>query len=171
MRKTLQSMLLPAAMMMVSGTAAADSDSGLRCEARLSGEQETADVQTEGSGRFVARFDKAFKQVDVFLKVGDVPDVTRAHLHCARSGANGPIAFGLFDPGPLEFDGSVSRGTLFNEDFNDADCGPTAERPVNNIAALAFAMRDGLVYINVHSATNPGGEVRGQIICGDGRRH
>ncbi len=37
-------------------------------------------------------------------------------------------------------------------------------RPVNNIAALALAMRDGLIYINVHTAAFGGGEIRGQLL-------
>jgi hypothetical protein len=113
----------------------------------------------------VAKFDAAFTKVDVLLRVRGALDANRAHFHCARPGANGPIAFGLFDPGPLSFDGQVARGPLFNEDFNGAACEPTAKRPVNNIAALAFAMRDGLVYINVHTPANPGGEIRGQMLC------
>ena len=37
-------------------------------------------------------------------------------------------------------------------------------RNKSNIAALAFAMRDGLIYANVHTAANTGGEIRGQLI-------
>jgi hypothetical protein len=37
-------------------------------------------------------------------------------------------------------------------------------RPVNNIAALAFAKRDGLIYVNLHTPTQPAGEVRGQLV-------
>ena len=144
-------------------------DSGLRCEAKLSGAQTTANVQTDASGTLVAKFDAAFTRVDVRLRVRGAPDANRAYFHCARPGANGPIAFGLFDPGPLSFDGRVARGTLVNEDFSGAVCdvfdGKFVERPVNNIAALAFAMRDGLVYINVHTPANTGGEIRGQMLC------
>jgi len=172
MHKALISILLPAAAIIASGPL--NAASGLRCEAKLSGAQETANVQTDASGNLVVKFDAAFTKVDVRLRVRGGLDANRAHFHCARPGANGPIALGLFDPGPLIFDGRVARGTLLNEDFSVADCVPTAERPVNNIAALAFAMRDGLVYINVHTPANPGGEIRGQMLCKDhheGDRH
>ena len=87
----------------------------------------------------------------------------RAYFLCARAGQNGPIAFGLVDPGPLAFDGGEVDGVLTNADFTGADCVPSIGRPVNNIAVLAFAMKDGLIYINVHSKAFPPGELRGQM--------
>ena len=74
------------------------------------------------------------------------------------------IAFGLVDPGPLAFDGGKVEGTLTNADFNDVDCVPNIGRPVNNIAALAFAMREGLIYANVHTTDFLPGEIRGQML-------
>ena len=41
------------------------------------------------------------------------------------------------------------------------DCPALIGRPVNNIASLAFAMRDGLIYANVHTVAHSGGEVGG----------
>jgi hypothetical protein len=35
---------------------------------------------------------------------------------------------------------------------------------VNNIAALAFAMRKGQIYVTLGTAAFPGGEVRGQFL-------
>ena len=87
-----------------------------------------------------------------------------AHFHCARPGVTGPVAFGMVSPGPCMFDGTELRCTLTNADFSGADCIPGVGRPVNNIAALALAMRDGLVYANVHTSDNPPGEVRGQLL-------
>ena len=49
-------------------------------------------------------------------------------------------------------------------DFTGADCVPAIGRPVNNIASLAFAARNGLIYANVHTVANPPGEVRGQLL-------
>ena len=136
----------------------------LRFRANLSGAQEVAEVATEAAGTVRARFDRGFTKGHVVLKVRDGVGVTRAHFHCNRPGANSPIAFGLFDPGPLFFDGTTAEGDLTNADFTGADCVPEVARSVNNIAALAFAMRDGLIYVNVHSSAFPGGEIRGQLL-------
>ena len=160
------------AFLAISGPVYGDSDhrdqGSLKFKANLSGAQEVTNppggVVTDAEGMIRAKFDKALTKVEVRLKVEDSAGVfTRAHFHCARAGQNGPIAFGLVDPGPLVFDGGKVEGVLMNADFSGADCVPSIGRPVNNIAALAFAMKDGLIYINVHSTAFPPGEVRGQM--------
>jgi len=129
-----------------------------------SGAQEVGDVDTPATGEFKAKFDKGLTKVRVDLEVKNlVGSATGVHLHCARPGANGPVVLGLMNPGPLSFNGMKISGTLTNADFSVADCATTVGRPVNNIAALAFAMRDGLIYVNVHSDFSPGGEIRGQV--------
>ncbi len=138
---------------------------GLKFEAELSGAQEVAEAVTDAKGTITARFDEELTQVEVKLKVKEsAGEFNRAHFHCALPGENGPVAFGLVDPGPLAFAQGRVEGTLTNDDFTDADCIPDIGRPVNNIAALAFAMREGLIYINVHSSAFPAGEIRGQLV-------
>jgi hypothetical protein len=169
---TMTVMLLAGAVFILSDTVYSDDDDddfrrGLRFFTILTGDQEVPAVATEGTGRVDVRFDAGFTQARVELVV-DADDLTgparRAHFHCAPAGVNGQIAFGLFEPGECDFDGRRARCTLRNEDFTGADCLPTAGRPVNNIAALAFAMRDGLIYANVHTLMFPGGEIRGQML-------
>lgn len=146
-----------------------------RFEASLSGAQEVVfddtdtfvpgGTDTDASGTIDAQFDKAFTAVRVNLRFDRLTGTfAAAHFHCGRPGQNGPIVFGLVNPGPLEFDGRGIRGTLTNDDFAGADCIEVIGRPVNNIVALAFAMRDGLIYANVHSDVFPGGEIRGQML-------
>ncbi len=139
---------------------------GLDFSAELSAAQEVPmpGAVTIDKSDIDAKFDDALTRVEVKLKVKGGATVVAAHFHCARAGENGPVAFGLFSPGPLSFDGRQARGTLTNADYTGADCVPNIGRPVNNIAALALAMRDGLIYINVHTASNPPGEVRGQML-------
>ena len=165
---------LVVASLAVSGTAYGDGGSnGLKFRAALSGAQEVVfehgvfvpgGVTTNAEGRIKAKFDKALTKVGVALKVEDSAGAfTRAHFHCGRAGENGPIPFGLVDPGPLAFIGGKVEGVLTNADFTGADCTPVIGRPVNNIASLAFAMKEGLIYINVHSTAFPPGEIRGQM--------
>lgn len=171
-RATMTLLCLPA--LAVGAQAHAD---GQRFEARLSGAQEVVidsetfvpgGTDTDATGRVKARFGKSFGSVRVHLRIeGLTGTFAAAHFHCGRPGQNGPVAFGLVNPGPLEFDGKAIRGTLTNADFTGADCTEVIGRPVNNIAALAFAMRDGLVYANVHSDIFPAGEIRGQMLPGD----
>ena len=146
----------------------------LRFRASLSGDQEVviADdvfvpggVDTPATGRLTVRFDSSFTNAFVNLRLSDlVGTFAAAHFHCGRPGQNGPVAFGLIAPGMLEFDGSRVRGVLTNTDFSGGDCEAVIGRPVNNIAALAFAMRDGLIYINVHTDVFRPGEIRGQVL-------
>ena len=153
--------------MCVAGSAFAGD---VKFSATLSGAQEVSEVDTPATGKIKAKFDKGFTEVTVDLKIENLlGSLTGAHFHCARPGANGPVAFGLMSPGPLSFDGKRIRGTLTNADFTGADCSGIG-RPVNNIVSLAFAMQDGLIYVNVHSDFSPSGEIRGQmrIKNGDG---
>jgi hypothetical protein len=162
-------LLKPLLTVLVFTAIAIPASAQLRFRAVLTGDQEVPvpGVTTEAIGTVVATFDRGFTKVHVVLRVRNGVGVTRAHFHCNRPGANGPIAFGLFDPGPLLFNGETAEGDLTNENFNNVDCAPQVQRPVNNIAALAFAMRDGLIYANVHSSAFPSGEIRGQLLKAD----
>ncbi len=162
--KKLCTTILMVAFLAVAGIAYGKG--GLRFRADLSRDQE---VPAAVGGNITkstveARFDDAFTQVEVKLKIKGGVNVVAAHFHCALPGENGPIAFGLFSPGPLVFDGKKAEGTLTNADSTGADCTSVIGRPVSNIVALAFAMRDGLIYANVHTTDNPTGEVRGQLL-------
>lgn len=144
-------------------------------ESRLSGAQSAVfDVDdtfvpggtsSEASGRVKVQFNEALSTAFVVLRVTNLTgSFQAAHFHCARAGQNGPVAFGLEGPGPLTFDGERLVGRLTNVDFSGGDCEPAVGRPVNNIAALALAMRDGLIYVNVHTDMYPAGEARAQLL-------
>jgi CHRD domain len=174
MKKFLRTVLVFSIFLAFSGTAYTDDrDGGLEFKARLTGDQEVIANQTPplgtGSpaiGRIEVEFDKGFTKLDVDLRVSTntIGTIFRAHFHCGRPGQNGPIIFGLFDPGPFPVS-NIVKGTLTNADSTGADCVPTIGRVVNNLASLAFAMRDGLIYANVHTTPDfPGGELRGQMI-------
>ena len=131
-----------------------------------------ADFDSPGEAHATFRFDRGLTQVRVRVTLRHLADTfTRAHLHCARAGENGPIALGFIAPGPLERNGKLIHGTLTNADLHvnqnpDAQapsCQDSIGRPINTMAALASAMRDGLIYLNIHTTEQPAGEVRGQV--------
>lgn len=121
-------------------------------------------VETDRLARATAIFDPGFTRVRIKVRLNDSENVTAVHFHCARAGENGPVAFGLISPGPLGLENGTIRGTLTNADATGADCMASVDRPVNNIASLAMAMREGLIYLNIHTSENPAGEVRGQML-------
>ena len=165
MRELLKNVIGVAAIGCLMSSVNAYADDGIKFKANLSGAQETfVGPGFIESATVTADFNSDLSAVHIKLKVAGGSTVAGAHFHCARPGTNGPLPFGLFGPGPLTFDGSEAIGTLTNADYTGADCTGFIGRPVTNIAALAFAMRDGLIYINVHTVENPGGEVRGQML-------
>ena len=133
----------------------------------LSGAQEVTDpkggVETDRRGRVFAVFDAGFKNMRVRVRLSSGKDVVAMHFHCGRAGQNGPLALGLFSPGPLTLNGKVVVGKLTNSDVLGEDCDALIGQPINNLVSLAAAMKAGLIYLNVHTIENPPGELRGQL--------
>jgi hypothetical protein len=143
-------------------------DSALTFEASLTGAQEVTNppggVDTDRTARAIVSFDKGFTELQVKVKLSNSDSIVAAHFHCNRAGHNGPVVFGLISPGQLGIENNMIKGTLTNADYSGADCTGPVGRAINNLASLAFAMRDGLIYLNVHSMNFPAGEIRGQML-------
>lgn len=162
---------------LVAAPGAALADDELDFEATLTGDQEVVDDQgtvvpggtaSGALGRMEADFNEGLSALQVRMRIAELANTfSAAHFHCARPGANGPIVFGIVNPGPLAFSGQEIRGTLTNADYTGEDCTEVIGRPINNLASLALAMRDGLVYANVHTDAFPAGEIRGQMLPDD----
>jgi CHRD domain-containing protein len=167
MKRFRATFLMLAALLAVSSSAYSER---LRFEATLSGAQEVTDpaggVDTETTGKIRVDFDEALTHAEFDLRVFDGMGVRVAHFHCGRAGENGPVVVFLFGPVDegVDVDGELAEGTVTNADFRVADCDAAIGRPVNNIASLAFAAQDGLIYANVHTLANTGGEIRGQLL-------
>jgi hypothetical protein len=106
----------------------------------LSGSQEVPPVTTSatGSGTITVAADQSISGKITTTGIKG----TAAHIHVAAPGTNGPVIV------PLTKDGE-----------NGWAVGPGAKLQ----DAHYQAFKDGNLYINVHSAANPNGEIRGQI--------
>ncbi|NOT36034.1 MAG: CHRD domain-containing protein [Saprospiraceae bacterium] len=108
----------------------------------LNGDEEVPVVSTMGQGYVTILIDKDFTTAQINgLFTGLSGDITGCHLHVAESDENGPVIVNLKD--------YLSGNKLFGK--------------INLPSNLLYLLNSGLVYINVHTAANPGGEIRSQL--------
>jgi hypothetical protein len=134
--------------------------------AKLTGAEEVPPVGTTTVASFRMALDDALTQATFRIVVNNGDDVTMAHLHCHSPGQNGPIVAFLHNAAAADVNGVLASGTLTNASIagSASGCPGTIGRPITDIASLVAAARDGLIYANVHTVANSGGEVRGQLI-------
>lgn len=97
-----------------------------------------------------------------------IDDAFMAHIHAAPAGSNGPIVVWLFGTPPaasnpaIDFDKGdvVARGEIDAADL----VGPLAGKSLEDLMAL---LDNGGAYVNLHTRTFPGGEVRAQVTVSD----
>ena len=110
-------------------------------KANLSGAAEVPPVTSAGSGTAQVNVDAASKQVTWRVDYSGLKDVAAAHIHCgAAAGANAGVAvnFGTNVASPIQGSGTITDAQL-------AD------------------LQGGKCYVNIHTAGNKGGELRGQL--------
>ncbi len=98
------------------------------------------------------------------LTVQNIDSVTAAHIHLNVAGQSGPIAVPLLALNPPS--GHIaSQALLTNFPITQATIvgiGGAAPITVDSLVAL---FRNGGAYVNVHTRSNPAGEIRGQIVA------
>ncbi len=121
--------------------------------APLDGESEVppiADLLASGTASVTISDDESEIAYEVTYQDLTGP-VTAAHIHYGDTDEAGGVIF------PLAHGASPFSGTLTEADFMPVDGGPqTYEEALDEI-------REGLTYVNVHTAANEGGEIRGQL--------
>jgi hypothetical protein len=122
----------------------------------LSGDEEVPPVDTQAQGEATFKVSKDESEISFKLNVANIEDVVASHIHCAPDGVNGPVGVTLFSGGPISPNGTLAEGTITAPDPGNG-CSWTS------LGAALSAMRSGTAYVNVHTLTNPPGEIRGQI--------
>jgi len=129
--------------------------------AHLTGDAEVPVVDTRATGQVHLRLEN--DGLHFKLIVANIEGVRQAHIHVGPPDENGPVVAFLF--GPVE-PGGRSNGPLAEGVIRSGDViGPIS----GDFQALLHALRTGNAYVNVHTASNPGGEIRGQIKAPSGR--
>ncbi|MCB9355571.1 MAG: CHRD domain-containing protein [Lewinellaceae bacterium] len=107
----------------------------------LCSDQEVPPNASTGIGAAVVSTDRLNTNMDyLFIVDGLSGNATAAHIHDGAIGVSGPVAIALNTPSP------ASSGM------------------VQITGADAVKLESGDTYLNVHTAANPAGEVRGQVL-------
>ena len=110
-------------------------------KADLKAASEVPPTDSKGAGSVTATFDTASKKLSWKGNVsGLTGPATAAHFHAGEVGKNGGVVVPIAGADKGSFEGSAT--------LTDAQ---------------AADLMDGKWYVNVHTATNKGGEVRGQV--------
>jgi hypothetical protein len=106
----------------------------------LTGDQEVPPVKTAATGTATIKVGED-KSVSVLVKTSGITAIA-AHIHTGAAGTNGPVIV----------------------PFTKVDDNTWTAAPTAKFTDEQYAMyKAGNTYVNVHSAANKGGEIRGQI--------
>lgn len=138
--------------------------------ATLAGANEVPPVASPGTGLATVILDPTAQTLQINVTFsGLTSNVTAAHIHCcAPLGTNAGVATTV--PAFPGFPTGVTSGTytsavfdltqplIYNPAFVTAQGGLAAAE-----ATLIAGIQAGQSYLNIHTANNPGGEIRGQL--------
>ena len=137
----------------------------------LLGANEVPPVTTPGMGAVFAVLDPTAKTLQINAAFfGLTSNDTAAHIHCcAPLGTNAGVA--TMVPAFTGFPLGVTQGIYMSPVFDLSQASFYNPAFVTLQGSLAAAetsfingLENGLTYFNIHTANNPGGEIRGQLL-------
>ncbi|HEX5884276.1 MAG TPA: CHRD domain-containing protein [Pyrinomonadaceae bacterium] len=150
----------------------------------LTGWEEVPSVSTTGNGTFTARISNDESRIDWELSYSDLEGaIQQAHIHLGNVGVNGGITVflctnlgnGPAGTQPCPAPPATISGTILAADVSPNIPATQAARNqglnTGEIDELIRAMRAGATYVNVHSTTWLGGEIRSQIDGNNSHNH
>lgn len=153
--------VLMAACAVFVGTVGTAGAQTVRLAANLSGNQETPapGVVTGAFGTATVTVDLATQTVSWSIDVFNMPSGTsNAHFHVGGPGVTGPTVVNVAFPAAISNDFNLSGSATAANLLVRGDQG------VRSWEDFLQALLGGQTYLNIHSAVNPGGEVRGQVL-------
>lgn len=139
--------------------------------ASLAGDAEIPKVNTDATGEVLlesnaqaaalgdsATTESSGSDISYIIDVQNIEEISSAHIHMGRSDENGPIIASLFKPQTPtgKINGELVNGTLSAENLE----GPLVGKQISELLDL---FDRGEAYVNIHTAANPDGEIRGTI--------
>ncbi|HEY8461153.1 MAG TPA: CHRD domain-containing protein [Blastocatellia bacterium] len=171
MKKQLRNVSMVIGSLLALSVFPASAHNGFKFRAKLAGVEEVPVVSTRARGEFEARLDSDGSLSYKLSYEGlEGENTLFAHIHLGQANVNGGImAFlcgGGTKPAPCPFPSGTVEGTITATDITPI---ATQQLPAGGFEEFVRALRNGTAYVNVHTVTSPGGEIRGQITDDNGR--
>ncbi len=137
-------------------------------QADLTGSQEVGPSGSTATGHAIVTIDTDMDTLRVQLSFAGLTggNATAAHIHCCSGpGVNVGVAVPLTGfpsaaAGSYDTTFDLGLNSIYNATFLSGAGGGSA---AGAEAALAAGLAAGKAYVNIHNATNPGGEIRGDL--------
>lgn len=141
-------------MLMILVLTAATASAGIHMTAALTGADNVPVVATtaSGTGSFVLSDDRTELKYTISYQ-GLSGTITGGHFHMGRPGVSGAVLKGYGTSG-------APASGMVTGVWRTTD----ASQPLTS--AIVESLLTGKVYVNFHTAANPGGEIRGQVSLG-----
>ena len=119
-------------------------------EANLNGRNEVPPNGSQARGKLIGLLSADGLRFDYVLQTQGLINITAAHFHDGIKGQNGPIVKTInIDPAT-----GAAVGSWTSTD---------PQQPLT--PDLIVGLKDRALYVNVHTSSFPGGEIRGQTHC------
>lgn len=135
------------------------SDTRLHFTTHLSGANEVPANDSKATGEAIVTISKDENTIHYKLITANIKNVRFSHFHLAPAGTNGGVVVTLYvnpnaqPSGPAN--GVLAEGYIKAENITGALAG--------NMPGLISAIRNGHIYVNVHTQQIGSGELRGQL--------
>jgi CHRD domain len=156
MKQILSACALALALLLPAASASAQT---VNMVANLTGGEENPAILTGAVGTATVDLDTAAREIAVNLRLFNIPAGTTAgHIHIAPRGVNGPVVVDF--PIPAGRTGDLTLSFRVGA----AQFRARPEIGINTMDDVIQSVVGGSGYVNIHTSTNPGGEMRGQIV-------
>jgi hypothetical protein len=161
--------LFAATVLCFVSSAAAFAQDPFHLDTTLQSRQEVPAISGFATGSFESELSADLTSLEWELTYAGVSSgVTQAHIHIGQTAVNGGIMVFFcsnLGNGPAGTPACPANGGTLTGTFTAADIvGPTGQGvEPGNFFEFQRALRQGVTYVNVHSVTYPGGELRGQV--------
>jgi hypothetical protein len=152
-----------AGAVLVVGMATAAEAQNISFTARLSGANETPapGVTTGAFGTAEVTWNPSTQTLSWIIDVFNMPSGTNnAHFHVGGPGVAGPTVVNIAFPSGISNDYRLT-GSATATNLN-----ARGDQGIRSWQDFEQALIGEQIYINIHSANNPGGEIRGQVVRG-----